>query len=178
VVASDSHRALALRAARAGTVLLKRGTALPISADSGRILCIEFAARRISDAVDAANRGRFSTLLSSRLPQVECHRIDPQRPRFTARPTLKQLTADADTVILLTRNAHLQPAQLQLAQRVIDLAERAILICSRNPYDAGQLAGADTVICSNGDSQPSLAAAVEAVCGDFAPTGQLTVDIA
>ena len=178
VVASDAHQALALRAARAGTVLLKRGSALPISADTGRIVCIEFAARRISDAVDGAERGRFSTRLSSRLPQAECHRIDPQRPHVADQPRLERLAADADTVILVTRNAHLQPAQLKLAQRVIDLAERAILICARNPYDAGKLRGADTVICSNGDSQPSLEAAVEALCGDFVPTGQLTVDIA
>lgn len=178
VVASDSHRSLALRAARAGTVLVKRGSALPIGADKSRIVCIEFAARRLSDALDAAKRGRFSSLLSSRLPQAACHTIDPRLPRFATRPRLEQLAAEADTVILLTRNAHLQPAQLQLAQRVIDLAARTILICARNPYDAGQLHDADTVICTNGDSEASLVAAVEAVCGDFAPTGQLTVDIA
>ena len=178
VVASDAHRSLALRAARRGTVLLKPGKALPLNSDSGRIVCIEFAARRISDAVDAAKRGSFSLQLSSRLPQAECHTIDPRLPRFAARPTLEQLTAEADTVILLTRSAHLQPAQLRLAQRVLDRAARTILICARNPYDAGQLAGADTVICTLGDSEPSLAAAVAAVCGDFVPTGQLTVDIA
>lgn len=178
VVACDAHRALALRAARRGTVLLKRGEALPLDGDKRRIVCIEFAARRISDALDAGKRGSFSIQLSSRLPQAECHTIDPRLPRFAARPTLEQLTAETDSVILLTRNAHLQPSQMKLAQRVIELAARTILICSRNPYDAGQLAGADTVICTNGDSEPSLAAAVEVVCGDFVPTGQLTVDIA
>lgn len=177
VVASDAHQALALRAARAGTVLLKRGTTLPVSADDTRIVCIEFAALRISDAVDASSRGRFSTLLSARLPQVECHTIDPRLPRVVARPTLELLTADADTVVLLTRNAHLQPAQLRLAQRVMDSAARTILVCALNPYDAGKLHGANSVICTMGDSEPSLAAAVEAVCGDFVPSGQLTVDI-
>ena len=111
------------------------------------------------------------------MPQVTCHTIDPRLARITARPNLHKLTADADTVIVLTRNAHLQPAQLKLAQRVIDLAERTVLICARNPYDAGELQGADTVICTMGDSEPSLAAAVAAICGDFLPTGQLTVDI-
>lgn len=178
VVACDAHQALALRAARAGTVLLKRGSALPISADDTRVVCIEFAARRISDAVEASSRGRFSTLLSARLPHAACHTIDPRLPRLAALPILERLTADADTVILLTRNAHLQPAQLKLAQRVIELATRAVLICARNPYDAGQLAGADSVICTMGDSDPSLAAAVDALCGDFVPAGQLTVDIA
>ncbi len=178
VVASDAHQALALRAARAGTVMVKRGETLPLDGNSGRIVCIEFAARRISDAVDAAKRGRFSTLLSERLPHVDCHTINPRLPRVVARPRLQQLTSNADTVILLTRNAHTQPAQLKLARRVIDHAERSILICARNPYDAGKLPGADTAICSNGDSEPSLAAAVAAVCGDFVPTGQLTVDIA
>ena len=178
VVGSDRHHALALRAARAGTVLLKRGTALPVSADARRIVCIEFAARRLSDAVEASSRGRFATLLSARLPLAEQHSIDPRLPRDVAQPTIERLTADADTVILLTRNAHLQPAQRRLAQHAIDSAARTILVCARNPYDAGQLAGADTVICTLGDSEPSLAAAVAAVCGDFVPKGQLTVDIA
>ena len=178
VVGCDAHRALAKRAARAGTVLVERGTALPLGADSGRVVCIEFAARRVSDALGASSRGRFSTLLLERLPRAQCHTIDPRLPPIAAQPRLKQLTADADTVILLTRNAHLQPAQMKLAQRVIDHSARAILICARNPYDAGEIRGADTVICTNGDSAPSLAAAVDALCGDFVPTGRLTVDIA
>ncbi len=168
VVACDSHQSLALRAARCGTVLVKRGDALPLGVNESRIVCIEFAAKP----------GSISRLLSARLPQATCHAIDPRLPRFLAGPKLKQLIAEADTVILLTRNAHLQPSQLRLAQRVIDLAARTVLICSRNPYDAGKLYGADTVICTNGDSEASLAAAVEAVCGDTLPTGQLTVDIA
>ena len=53
----------------------------------------------------------------------------------------------------------------------------AVLICARSPYDAGKLHGADTVICTMGDSEPSLRAAVAVICGDFVPTGQLTVDI-
>lgn len=177
VVGCDAHRALAKRAARAGTVLVERGTALPLGADSGRVLCIEFAAGRVSDAIAAAGRGLFSTLLLKRLPRAQCHTIDPRLPRFGAQPRLEQLRADADTVVLLTRNAHMQPAQLKHAQRVIDGSARAILICARNPYDAGKLKGADTVICSNGDSEPSLAAAVDAVCGDYSPAGRLTVDI-
>ncbi|MYD08783.1 MAG: beta-N-acetylhexosaminidase [Chloroflexi bacterium] len=177
VVDCDAHRALAKRAARAGTVLVERGTALPLGADSGRVACIEFAARRISDAVGASSRGRFSTLLLDRLPRAQCHTIDPRLPQVAASPRRRQLTSGADTVVLLTRNAHLQPAQLRLAQRVIDRSARAILVCARNPYDAGALRGADTVICTNGDSEPSLAAAVDALCGDYVPTGQLTVDI-
>ena len=120
---------------------------------------------------------RFSTLLAARLPQVECQTLDPRLPSVAQRPMVTRLTSAADTVILLTRNVHLAPAQLRLAQQVIDRAARTILICSRNPYDAGQLAGADTVICSHGDSEPSVVAAVEALCGDFVPAGQLTVDI-
>ena len=177
VVGCEAHRALAQRVARAGTVLVKRGAALPLGADESRVICIEFAARRISDALDASSRGRFSTMLLERLPRTQCHTLDPRLPYFAARRRIEQLISEADTVVLLTRNAHMQPAQLKLAQRVIDLAARTILVCARNPYDAGELTGADTVICSNGDSEPSLAAAVAAVCGDYTPSGQLPVDI-
>ena len=73
----------------------------------------------------------------------------------------------ADTVILVTRNARMETAQLALAQA----------ICARNPYGAGLIEGADSVICSNGDSGPTLEAAGDAIFGVYRPGVSLTVEI-
>ncbi len=171
VVDCPAHRAIAKRAARAGIVLFKAGTALTSLRES-RVLALEFAAGRISDAVEASSQRLFTENLARRLPNAECRILNPQDDT----PLAESLLA-YDTVILLTRNAHLQPAQLQRAQAIIRRAKRTILVCARNPTDAGYLASADTIICSNGDSGPSLSAAVAAICGDFQPSGKLTVAI-
>ena len=177
-VGSDEHHALARSAARAGAVLVKHGTALPIKRQLSRIAAIEFSSRRISDAVDIASSSHFLSLISQRIPQAACQLLNPRARLGSALSAVERTLNDSDIVILLTRNAHLQTSQLRLAQRIIDRSNCVILICSRNPYDAGMLTGVDTVICTNGDSKPSLIAAVDAVCGDFLPKGKLTVSLA
>jgi hypothetical protein len=50
-----------------------------------------------------------------------------------------------------------------------------MLLCLRNPYDAALFDSADTILCTCGDSPPSLAAAVAALAGAFRPAGVLPV---
>ena len=57
-----------------------------------------------------------------------------------------------------------QPGAARMARDLLGRAKRSILICLRNPYDAGVLE-ADAVICTCGDSTPSLAAAADALLG-------------
>ena len=174
VVACEAHLSLAIQAARSGTVMVKRGAAWPVEPQTANIALVEFASRRASDAVDQTTIRQFSTILNERIAQATCHLLNPSTKSNNA---LEQDLRSSDLVILVTRNAHLHPAQLQLAQRIIDDAKRVILICARNRYDAGMLSGADTVICANGDSPPSLHAVVEALLGDYTPAGNLTVPL-
>ncbi len=175
VIQSDAHQSLAKKAARAGTVLLQQGVAFPIQPDASRIVSVEFATQIVSDAVEAGSYSGFSQYMQERIPQAECHIINPTSD--SAQSAVNKMVQGADIVIVATRNAHLLPTQAQLAQSVIDLAEASILVCLRNPYDAAVLSAADAIICTNGDSRPSLQAAVDAIYGDFTPTGKLTVEI-
>ena len=176
-VGSKAHRALAAEAARAGTVLMKRGNALPLETSLSRLTLIEFTTERNPETIQALAQKALSSYLLQRLPQVTCHIVDPATADATVSKTVRGLVREADTAIVVTRNAHMQPAQLQLAQSICDGADKAVLICARNPNDAGLITGADTVICTNGDSRPSLEAAVDAICGDYLPNGELTVEI-
>lgn len=175
IVGGPQHRSLAAKAARAGVVLVKRGEALPLSS-SAPIALIEFAAGRQREADAADTPTPLASYLSQRRPHITCVCLDPAGAENNRR-LIKSIASNAETLILITRNAHLQPAQLRLAQFVCASAKEVVLICARNPYDAGRIIGADTVICANGDSGPSLQAAVDALCGDFNPTGKLTVAI-
>ncbi len=174
VVGCEANLSLAMKAARAGTVMVKCGAAWPIDPQTAKVALVEFASRRTSDAVDQTTIRQFSTILSERLTHATSHLLDPLAP---ANKGLEQGIRASDLVILMTRNAHLHPAQLQLAQRIIDFGKPVVLICARNPYDAGLLSGADTVICTNSDSAPSLQAVVEALLGDYTPDGKLTASL-
>ena len=177
IVGSEPHQSLAFKAARAGTVLVNQGGALPLNTDSAQIAAIEFSSQKISDAVEIGSLSAFSTYLSRRLPNVACHLIDSGSKAARDSRKISSILRVADILILLTRNAHMNQAQLRLAQSICDGSSKVILVCARNPYDATALTGAVTVICTNGDSRPSLRAAIDAICGDFHPGGELTVEL-
>ena len=177
IVGSKAHRSLAGEAARAGAVLVKRGSALPITSSRARTSLIEIASKQVLGADRPITPSRIASLLSRRLASVVCHRIDPAADYDANLDIVAGAITEADIVVLVTRNAHLNPSQSRLARFICDRAQRAILICVRNPYDAGLINGADSVICTNGDSPPSLEAAVDAICGEYLPGGKLTVEI-
>lgn len=176
IIGCEAHRALALEAARAGTVMIMRGSAIPFNAASKRIVLIELISQSTLDAGKSGARSRFASLLSCRIPRIACHLVDPKSDFADITADLVSALRDAEIVILVTRNAHRQPKQLQFAQLVCDSARQTILVCASNPYDAGVIRGADSVICTNSDSGPSLEAAVDAICGDYSPSGKLTVE--
>jgi len=177
IVASEAHQRLAQKAANAGTVLVKSGDNFPLSKDSNDILCIEFSTQIVSDAVEAGSHIGFTSHVRQHNSDIDCHIVDPTKiTDKVTRNTLK-LVQRADTVIIATRNAHMLSKQAELAQAIIKNNNKVILVCLRNPYDAGILDNAPTIICTNGDSNPSLKSAVDAIFGVYTPTGKLTVPL-
>lgn len=85
-----------------------------------------------------------------------------------------EVARTADAVIIATRNAHLNPRQLEATKRL--LGRSGIMVCLRNPYDAA-VVGASTTLLTLGDSEPSLYAAANALFGDYIPTGKLNVPL-
>lgn len=177
IIQSEAHQTLAQQAACAGTVLVKSDNKFPVNTDSQDIVCIEFSTQTVSDAVEAGSYTGFTSNLKTRIPAIDCHIVNPLDISDSIFATLANEVENCETVILATRNAHMLPKQKDLAQFIITKAQNVILVCLRNPYDAGILNNANTVICTNGDSTPSLKAAVDAICGDYIPKGKLTVPI-
>jgi beta-N-acetylhexosaminidase len=177
IIQSKPHQKLAQQAANAGTVLVKSGESFPLMRDAKNVVCIEFATQIVSDAVEAGSYTGFTSYLNKCIPIVKCHIQDRFDITENDLDHINKLLEQSDTVILATRNAHMLPKQAKLARSIIGMAKNVILICLRNPYDAGILDGANTIICTNGDSTPSLRSAVDAICGDFTPTGNLTVKL-
>lgn len=177
IIQSEPHLTLAQKAANAGTVLVKSGQNFPLDRNSSNVVCIEFSTQIISDAVEAGSHTGFMQTLKTRIPSIKTHILNPRNVSQADLDDIKDAVEMSETVILATRNAHMLQQQADIAQAIIQSGKNIILVCLRNPYDAGILDNADTIICTNGDSTPSLKAAVDAICGDYTPTGKLTVPL-
>lgn len=177
IIQSKPHQELAQKAANAGTVLLKSGNVFPLDGKAENIVCIEFSTQIVSDAIEAGSHTAFTCYLAKRIPAIQCHIQNPSYISEDDFINIVNSTKQNETIILATRNAHMLSKQADLAQSVIQNTKNVILVCLRNPYDADILGDANTIICTNGDSTPSLKAAIDAICGDFMPTGKLTVQV-
>jgi len=118
----------------------------------------------------------FTALLRDRFHSLEAALMDPSAPTGGQLEHAERLAEDADALVLATRNAHLYPAQLDAARRLIAAGKPCVLVCLRNPYDAGALE-VGSVLLTLGDAAPSLEAAVEALVGGYVPAGRLRVPL-
>ncbi|MBI1280828.1 MAG: beta-N-acetylhexosaminidase [Anaerolineaceae bacterium] len=175
VIKKPDHLELALKAARAGTVLLQDSGLLPLDKDA---VLVEFASQLDSGILESGGVSGFAGALHRHFPNIPTISLDPDVYDPSAVEQAKQAAQSANVLVLATRSANINPEQLILAKELMNMAKQVILVCLRNPYDAGVLPDAETIICTSGDSQPSLEAAAEVLAGIFTPTGKLPVSVA
>jgi len=172
-IRQPSHLEVTLRAARAGLVLLHNDRRLiPLKQDE-RVALLEFASHLEQPSLSRSTPTVFSSLLKERFPEYASVWLDPVAPTSAQIKQAEQLT-ESDRVIVATRNAHLSPVQKTQTERF--LGRESILVCLRNPYDAG-IIQCETTLLTLGDSTPSMQAAVEALGGDFTPSTRLRVPL-
>ena len=175
VIRRPKHLETMERAARAGTVLLRDAPGLLPFGPETRVTVIEFASGLEKEGLERRETA-FTALLRDRFPSLEAVLMDPSAPTGGQLERAERLAEDAETLVLATRNAHLNPAQLEAAQRLLDAGKPCVLVCLRNPYDAGAL-DAGSVLLTLGDAAPSLEAAAEALVGGYKPAGRLRVPL-
>jgi beta-N-acetylhexosaminidase len=178
-IRTDAHLEVCRQGAEAGTVLIDaRPGVFPLKVDDGRqIGLVEFASHLESGILDQGGLTGLGLTLQAAAPGIEHVALNSNAPRAEALDRARVLASEANVLVLATRNAHLNPAQRVLAQELLDSARNTILICLRNPYDVEVLTGADAVLCTSGDSVPSLQAAVDALLGRFTPSASLPVPV-
>ncbi len=170
-IRQPEHLATAQKAARAGVVLVQ-GELTPLDV-SQKIVLVEFASVFDSDAFGTETKTNFGGLLRQSLPQVEHIAFYPPDYEGNAVEAVEQ----ADVLLLASRSAHLNPKQLEIANDLLKRAKFSIVLCLRNPYDVDVIQGADVIVCTCGDSTPSLQAALDALMGKFTPSGVLPVPV-
>ncbi len=174
VIQQPAHTELVLKAARAGTVLLRDGGLLPLETDA---VLVEFASHLDSGILESGGLSGFAAALRQHFPDLPMVSLGSTPYDSSAIERAQKAVQSARTLALATRSAHLNPQQLALARQLMNMAKQVVLVCLRAPYDAEALAGAETIICTCGDSSPSLEAAGEVLAGLFTPTGKLPVRI-
>lgn len=178
LVGHPDHRQIMMQAARAGVVLLRGNDSLPLKPGTGmRIGAIEFASLQESGIVEQGGLTGLGKLLRRVAPFVESVALRSVGPSPESLGRARKLAQESDLLILATRNAHIVQSQLEMAGEFMGAARRVVLLCLRNPYDASVLPSAGTVICTCGDSSPSLQAAVEVLLGRLTPSGVLPVPL-
>ncbi|MBN2335746.1 beta-N-acetylhexosaminidase [Candidatus Bathyarchaeota archaeon] len=175
-IRSPGHLAVMEEAARAGTVLhLNAAGAIPLDS-TARTALIEYASHIEMESLSPGATTAFAAKVKSMFKGLESVWLDPANPSDERLAVAERLAETCDTVIVATRNAHLSHRQRETAQTFIDSASNPVLVCLRNPYDAGVLL-ADTVLLTLGDSAPSLTAAADALAGGYKPQAGLPVPL-
>lgn len=178
VIRQPDHLRVCRAAAEAGTVLYTVGEGvLPLRPDRQRVALIEFASYLETAALDRTGLTGLSTLLDAQAPELLHIALNPADLKPSAIEQARQMARDADVTVVATRSAHLISQQRELAQELLDLARKSVLLCLRNPYDIEALTGADAILCTCGDGIPSLQAAIDALLGRFTPSGRLPVPV-
>lgn len=138
-----------------------------------RVVLVEFVARVDSLVQEQTHGSQLGALLCERLPNARTLILPP-------RPTDDEIHAinlqDADVLILATRNAHLNPAQSAALTALSASVPHVVLLALRNPYDAVLLPQVQ-VLCTCGDSLPSLRGVVQVIMGDYPASGTLPVEV-
>lgn len=176
---TQENIAIMQNASRAGIVLLRDDNdLLPITMiDQRKIGLIEFGSYMDTQAMESGEMTALAGLLQAESPHIACIGLKSTSNSDTKLDKARQLAKESDLLIIATRSAHINTLQLEISQNLIPSAKQVILLCLRNPYDVDILTNVGTVLCSCGDSAPSLRAIIDALLGKFIPTGTLPVNI-
>ncbi len=80
--------------------------------------------------------------------------------------------------VIVTRRAHLHPAQRAAVARLLALAPRALIVSAREPYDALLWPQAERVLCTYGDEALAFEGCADVLAGRAEPGGTLPVRLA
>jgi len=172
---TDDHQGTTYAAARAAVTLVRaEAGVLPLRADDARVVVVvEFSPSVDSLIQEAEAQTPLHRFIKAHLPNAKTVTL-PAMPRPEQVAAVAKYAADV--WVIATRSAHLNPGQSQAVRRFAQTDAAVILLALRNPYDAALLDGG-TVLCTLGDSLPSLRAAGEALAGAFEPSGVLPVEV-
>jgi beta-N-acetylhexosaminidase len=183
--ATPAHQRLADETyARSMTVVRDEAGLLPLAVGvGGRVLVVAQDGAEVSQAAErgfapdvfvAALRGQ----LDATIPLEVTAFIVPVKPTADDLRALQQRASEVDTVILLTRNAHMEGRIVHsraIAAALLAVQRQVIGIAICNPYDASALPDIPTWLATYDYMPPALEAAARVIAGTASADGKLPV---
>ncbi|GAB4529904.1 MAG: glycoside hydrolase family 3 protein [Anaerolineae bacterium] len=170
---TPEHHETMLAAAKAAMTQFRADErALPLTPEQAKTaILIEFSPQVESIVEETVTASTLSYYVREHLPTLKTL-VLPVRP--SEDEIANVLRHEAALWLIATRNAHLNPAQSAAVHAIHAAVPKTVLLALRNPYDA-RLLPDSMVLCSAGDSRPSLEALSMALRGEFVPAGQVRV---
>jgi xanthine/CO dehydrogenase XdhC/CoxF family maturation factor len=79
--------------------------------------------------------------------------------------------------LLLTRRAHLHPAQAGAIARILDGSPDALVVSLREPFDVPLFASARHLLATYGDDATAIGGLADVLFGSSLPSGRLPVTV-
>jgi len=189
-VATDEHKALAVRVAREAVTVLEND-ALPLRASGpSKLLVVANGSEAAWNAdMDVTYLPTFEKLHRSirrRVPEVETYTLGEQMTGEEIGRAL-ELAREATTVVfgLFTRvlcyhedSIGVAPPYVDLIRQAVGMGKTVVLLNFGNPYVMKDLPRAAASLCTyDSDCGESIEAAVEALFGEIPTTGKLPVSV-
>ena len=179
VVRSESHRALARRAA-AGALTLIRDEAgiLPLRPGPGHRIAVVTPQPRDLTPADSSSSEALDLAAA-----IRRHHGHVDAVRVSAEPgdqeiaAAREASAGAALAIVVTLATNARPSQAHLVQAVLDTDTPTVTVAMRTPYDLADYPGAATHLCSYAIVPASVGALADALFGRAPIKGHLPVDI-
>jgi beta-glucosidase-like glycosyl hydrolase/CubicO group peptidase (beta-lactamase class C family) len=194
-IGTRTSRHLAREIARDAVTLLKnRNSLLPLSPDGHLRIAAVLAGdaeddrsevdRPSSPATSEPFGAYFSQLLRRRLPGTEILRLTPESDVRDLNDAVTRVRKADVAVLCLYARVRAAAGKIALPDYVqsfsVRLAESntpLVVMVFGNPYIAGNIPDAESIVCLYGDDEPTSEAAVEALFGEIPVHGQLPVAI-
>lgn len=176
------HLELARTVARRSLTLVHGDDLLPLR-PSTSVAVIEFASRRPSPIEEQLSpTPSLGTALKRHLPRVREVIVDgqaqgPATERNRQEAAATEAAADAEFVILATRDAYLWPEEQRLIGRIASTDVRTMLVALRNPYDLARLPRTGAAAAAYADVPVTLEALADALTGRADWPGSLPVEL-
>jgi beta-N-acetylhexosaminidase len=179
VVGSAEHHVLANEVARRAITLVRdRERLLPLRpAADDTILAVM---PRLIDLTPADTSSTVPPLLAASLaehhPRV-IEMVTTHSPLPTEVTAARQKAEEAALVVVGTVSAHVDRAQVQLVEALLDTGTPTVTVALRTPWDLGSYPAAGTHLCTYGIQPPAMRALAAALFGSLPTPGRLPVPI-
>ena len=148
--------------------------------DPGRVLnLISFEGSAADGVGSRAEASALHVMLRERKIRAESLRVPLDPPPEIVAMLVDLLSMQGDRqVAIVTRRAHLVPAQARAVDALLERSPDARVIAALEPFDVARFPQARTVLCTFGDDATTFEALASVLAGRAVPRGRLPVRVA